>query len=69
MPAELGHAGFKRAACTGGREEEQHGQDFIAQYGVGFPKGAFAFQVKSHIQNGFDFFLAEIEIADQVTAV
>ena len=34
-----------------------------------FIEGAFAFQVKSHIQNGFDFLFAEIKVTDQVTAV
>jgi hypothetical protein len=47
-------------------EEEQHGEDFIAQVGVQFAQGTLALQVEGHLQNGFDLFLAEVQVADQV---
>ena len=66
VSAQLGHAGLKGAARAGGGEEEQHRQDFIAQIGVRLIQGALALQVKSHIENGFDFFPGEIQVTDQI---
>jgi len=69
MSAELRHASFKRAARAGAAEEEQHCQNFIAQVGMGFAEGALALEVPSDVEDSFDFFLREIQIANQVTAM
>ncbi len=34
-----------------------------------FAQGAFALQVEGNIQDGFDFFFAEVQVADQITTV
>ncbi len=64
VPAELGHPGLERTAGARAAEEEQHRQDFVAQVGVRLVKSALALQVEGHVQDGFDFFFAEIQIAD-----
>ena len=69
VPAQLGHAGFERAAGAGAAEEEQHRQHLVAQVGVRLAKRPLALQVKGHVQDGLDFFLAEVQVADQITAV
>ncbi len=69
VPAQLGHARFKRAARARAAEEEQHRQHLVAQIRVRFVQSALALQIERHIHDGFDFFFAEIEVADQVTAV
>ena len=69
VPAQLGHAGFEGAAGAGAAEEEQHRQHLVAQVGVRLVQGALALQVEGHVQDGLDFFLAEIQVADQVTSV
>ena len=68
MPTQLSHPRLERAARPRAAEKEQHRQYFVAQVGMQFAQGAFAFQVKCHLHHGFDFFLAEIQIADQVAA-
>jgi hypothetical protein len=69
VAAELGDAGFKRAACARGAEEEQHGQNLVAQVGVRFIQRALALQVEGHVQYGFDFFFGKVQVADQVAPV
>ena len=34
-----------------------------------FIQRAFALQIERHIHDGFDFFFAEVQVADQISAV
>src|SRR5512136_1355970 len=69
MPTELGHARLERTTCARAAEEEQHRQHFVTQIGVRLTESALALQVEGHIQYGFDFFLAEVEVTDEITSV
>ena len=60
VTAQLGHPGFKRAARAGAGKEEQHRQHFIAQVSVFLAQSALALQVPGYIQDGFNFFFAEV---------
>jgi len=68
VPAQLRHAGFEGTARACAAEEKQHSEGLITQVSVRFIEGTLALEVPSHIQNSFDLFLAEIQVADQIPA-
>jgi hypothetical protein len=64
MTTQLSHPGFKRSTRAGTGKEEQHCQDFVPQIWMQLAQSAFPFEVKRDIQDGFNFFLAEVKVPD-----
>jgi hypothetical protein len=68
VAAQLRHAGLKRAAGACAGKKKQHRQRLVAQVGMRLAQRPLAFQVPGHVQNGFDFFLAEVQVTDKISA-
>ena len=67
VATQLGHAGLEAGAGAGAGEEEQHGQHFVAQIGVGFAQGALALQVQRHVDDGVNLVSGPFLGRDHVT--
>ena len=44
-------------------------QDLVSQVRMRFVEGTLALQVECHVEDGFNFFLGKIKIADQIATM
>ena len=56
VPAQLRHARFKRAACAGAGEEEQHRQGLVSQQRMRLARAIFLLQPGSQLHHGGGLF-------------
>jgi hypothetical protein len=66
MPTQLGRTSLKARAGARAAEKEEHGKHTVAQQWVRHTKSTIALQLEGYVNNSFDLFLGEVQVADQV---